>query len=474
MESARVIAATSADNVYVGPRPFETGETLYGRACEAEELLSLLIAERVVLLYSPSGAGKTSLVQACLVPAMKEEGFLAAPVIRVGLRPPGAEADAGKRYRLSALLSLEEHRPEAGRRPASALAGLTLNDYLRDAFPAPADNEDAPRPLLLIFDQFEELLRLDPTDEAAKRAFVREVGEALRDRGRWALFVMREDFVAALDPYRPALPRQLTATYRLDLLASDAAAEAIRAPAEAAGVGDVSERLVRDWISQQLVTSQGVRRPVLSGEEKDFGLTPACLAVLDKAFLIRTEHRGGAMWYELAHDRLVKPVVQDNARWRRENLVAFPFQAATWQEQGRPDKLLLGGALLRDAYRWARDNPGRLTKSEVDCLKASQDKSNRAGVSTAVKFLAMLIVAGIAGMKYEARNNELDKNLPDVSKKKPTEGRPRPEQDKLLRGVIQSLIAEPRSGREAVESATESRLLDLNKVFNITKKGLRR
>jgi hypothetical protein len=46
----------SATNPYVGPRAFKTGEHLYGRSRESSELVDLLIAERIVLLYSPSGA----------------------------------------------------------------------------------------------------------------------------------------------------------------------------------------------------------------------------------------------------------------------------------------------------------------------------------------------------------------------------------------------------------------------------------
>ena len=75
-------------NPYVGPRSFSTGETLYGRDRETKRLLNLLIAERIVLLYSPSGAGKTSLVQAALVPRLVEEGFAVLPVIRVSAEPP--------------------------------------------------------------------------------------------------------------------------------------------------------------------------------------------------------------------------------------------------------------------------------------------------------------------------------------------------------------------------------------------------
>ena len=53
---------TIRQNPFIGPRAFETGEKLYGRSRETNQLVNLLIAERIVLLYSPSGAGKTSLL----------------------------------------------------------------------------------------------------------------------------------------------------------------------------------------------------------------------------------------------------------------------------------------------------------------------------------------------------------------------------------------------------------------------------
>jgi len=61
-------------NPYVGPRPIETGERLFGRARELTELQYLLSAERIVLLHSPSGAGKSSLIQAGLIPQLRERG----------------------------------------------------------------------------------------------------------------------------------------------------------------------------------------------------------------------------------------------------------------------------------------------------------------------------------------------------------------------------------------------------------------
>lgn len=53
-------------NPHIGPRPFEPGEPLFEREHELTELQYLLAAERIVLLHSPSGAGKSSLLRAGL------------------------------------------------------------------------------------------------------------------------------------------------------------------------------------------------------------------------------------------------------------------------------------------------------------------------------------------------------------------------------------------------------------------------
>ena len=206
----------SRPNPYPGPRSFQQGERLFGRQRETAALLDLLIAERVVLLYSPSGAGKTSLVQAALAPALAAEGFRVLPIMRPGLTPD-QPAPGANRYVLSLLLGLEATRPEDAQTSLAELAGLTLADYL-DRLPAPA--EGVWHGDVLLFDQFEEILTADPTDRAAKLACFEQIGQALRDRNRWALFAMREEFVAALDPYLRPIPARFDKgrRYRLDLL----------------------------------------------------------------------------------------------------------------------------------------------------------------------------------------------------------------------------------------------------------------
>jgi hypothetical protein len=229
-------ASLARVNPYVGPRAFQRGETLYGRDREVMELLDLLIAERIILLHSPSGAGKTSLIQAALIPRLEREGFHVLPAVRVSLEPAlPAEAMAEpppNRYVLSLLLSLEQTLPDNQQTPLSELRTLTLIDYL-DRRREECEQADG---AVLIFDQFEEILTVDPTDREAKAEFFEQVGAALRDRRRWALFSMREEFIASLAPYLRPVPTRLDNTYRLELLGAASALQAIQQPAREAGV----------------------------------------------------------------------------------------------------------------------------------------------------------------------------------------------------------------------------------------------
>ena len=448
---------------YVGPRPFEPGERLYGRDREARELLDLLIAERIVVLYSPSGAGKTSLIQAALLPALQAEGFQILPLIRVNLEPPDPEEPGGQvanRYVLSMLHSLEETLPAEQRLPRATLPQLALPTYLERRLPL-ADVADG---VVLVFDQFEELLTIDPTDRAAKLAFFAQVGAALRDRRRWALFALREDYVAGLDPYVRPLPTRLSTSYRLDLLRDEAARQAIQQPARRAGVdftdaaakkliddlrrmrvqrtdgrseeqlgpyvepvqlqvvclrlwerlpaaaiaiteaevvaaGDVdsaladyyaervqavaaetrvSERSIREWFDEQLITPQGLRGQVLQEPERTQGLDNQAISALVDAHLVREEKRGGRVWFELAHDRLIEPVRKNNAAWLEAHLSLLQRRATLWDRQERPAGLLLRDRALAEAEGWASAHRDELTRAESDFLVACREARARA------------------------------------------------------------------------------------------------
>jgi WD40 repeat protein len=219
-------------NPYVGPRSFRTGEKLFGRSRETAELIDLLIAERIVLMSSPSGAGKSSLINAGVIPQMRGHGFNVFPPMRVGRSLPSDVVlpQQGNRFVVSLLLSIEEAQEH--RLPVDTLTRMTFEDYLTRCKEMDRSTDSD----LLVFDQFEEILTIDPGQRTAKQEFFEQVGRALRNRTRWALFATREEYVAALLPYGRSIPTRFATTFRLDLLSKAAATEAICEPAREAGV----------------------------------------------------------------------------------------------------------------------------------------------------------------------------------------------------------------------------------------------
>jgi len=227
-------------NPYVGPRAFERDEKLYGRDREARELTDALIAERIVLLHAPSGAGKTSLLQSAVIPRLEAEGFRVSGPLRINA-VPSRIATVRNRYIYSTVIGLAD-----GENSDPAMGQIELEGVL-EPLEEKADGSSAEH--VLVFDQFEEILRLDPTDWEGQAAFFREVGAALENQGRWAVFSMREDFMGGLDRYLGQIPLGLQTRYRLDFLERPAAMQAIQHPARDLGVDftdGAADLLVRD------------------------------------------------------------------------------------------------------------------------------------------------------------------------------------------------------------------------------------
>lgn len=224
---------------YVGPRAYRAGEELFGRDEETRDLLRLILAERIVLLYSPSGAGKTSLLTAKLSPALEQEEFhVLRPARVVGSKGSRASSGSVNSYVASLIHYWEEGRPP-DTAPLTDLGGVELNAYLTQRSwlrNHGRSNGDHPTSTFLLLDQFEEILTQDPWDCEAKREFFRQLGVALHDRDLWALIAMREEHIAGLDAYLDLLPTRLASRYRLDLLSRDKARQAIAEPAGSVGV----------------------------------------------------------------------------------------------------------------------------------------------------------------------------------------------------------------------------------------------
>lgn len=240
--------STHNGNPYVGPRPYCPGETLFGRDQEILDLFDLLLAERIVLMYSPSGAGKSSLIEAGLRPKLQEEGFEVFPTLRVSFVPVtlSQHHETSNRYILSLLLSLEESLPKEDRWDIKQLSNLTVEAYLNQRW---AGNRGE-KLKVLFFDQFEEILTLNPVDQDVKIEFFKQIGQVLRNPEVWVLFSMREEFVPALDPFLYLIPTRLKTRFRLELLTKEAAAEAIQKPAQSQKVLFTDEAL--EFLTQDL------------------------------------------------------------------------------------------------------------------------------------------------------------------------------------------------------------------------------
>lgn len=268
-------------NPFVGPRPFERQDSnlFFGRSQEASELLSLIVANRAVVLYAPSGAGKTSLLNALVVPLLEQEGGLQVyPFARVrgpalqGMNPAGI----ANIYVFYSLLSWCGSAADPNQ-----LANQTITQFLAGpltpAEPAPADDgvysiseflaepaaaEDAlPPARVLIFDQFEELFTTYPERWRDREGLFNQLERALHDDPLLrVVFALREDYVALLDPYAPLMPKHLRTRFRLERMRPEAALAAVRNPLQGTGrqfAPGVAAQLVEDLRKVRVQSASG-------------------------------------------------------------------------------------------------------------------------------------------------------------------------------------------------------------------------
>lgn len=235
------------DGPFPGPSPFSRSEArlFFGRDAEASKLVSMIIAHPVALLYAQSGAGKTSLINAKVIPLLEQRGCQVVGPTRVGGEIP-AQIDPEKVtnvFRLGVLLGLEGASTSLG-----TLAGTRLPDYLSGlGHNIPAEGR-LPPPRVLIIDQFEELFTSNEARWREREEFFEELGEACEaDRRLRVLLAMREEYIGGLAPYVSALPESLRTRFRLERLSEPSALLAARKPVE------LFERSFAEGVAEQLV-----------------------------------------------------------------------------------------------------------------------------------------------------------------------------------------------------------------------------
>ncbi|HZI20623.1 MAG TPA: hypothetical protein VEY09_18785 [Pyrinomonadaceae bacterium] len=244
---------------YVGPRPFEHKDRnlFFGRNRETSEIMSRVIAHPIVLLYSQSGAGKTSLLNAKLIPMLQKEGFetIGPTRVRGELLRSVAPENITNIYVFNALSNLAGERADL-----QLLAETTITSYLKDH----RKNPDSP--CVLIFDQFEELFNYHQGRWNDRRNLFEQLSDALSaDSLMRVIFVMREEYIAELDPYAQMLPERLRTRFRLERLSESAALEAIKMPLRGTNysfASGVAQQLVTNLRKFQIETTAGAKEAI--------------------------------------------------------------------------------------------------------------------------------------------------------------------------------------------------------------------
>jgi len=272
--------AGAADSPFRGLEPFgdsdADGALFAGRDAEIELVVANLRAARLTILYGPSGVGKSSLLHAGAVRRIRAQ----------------ASAAAATRAPAPTILLHDEWSGDPGgalARQIDVSAGIEADEpplALDEAIERWGERRRGV--LLLIFDQFEEYLRLHPEGQPdTLDKLLPEVVDRL-DLRVHVLISLRDDALSELDRFEGRMPHLFDNYLRLPQMSTAAAREAIEKPiahvnaareaADRAPI-EVEAELVDDVLAQ-------LRDPQLSSIDPDAASGPAATAdVVEPAFL---------------------------------------------------------------------------------------------------------------------------------------------------------------------------------------------
>lgn len=216
---------------YRGILPFRYADraNFFGREREISELAAKILLYRLVVLFGDSGAGKSSLINAGVIPRLENEGFQPE---RLRVRP----------FAESPFLV---ERISSGRQENRFLPSV-FADFAHDGshdsrevycslggFERAISQASREHPLVLILDQFEELFTLfEPASRVLQARILGVIAGAASQQDLAAKFVLgiREDYLGRLEIISKAYPQVFDRRLRLDLLGPDAAKRAVIGP----------------------------------------------------------------------------------------------------------------------------------------------------------------------------------------------------------------------------------------------------
>ncbi len=308
-------SSLNRDNPWPGLATFEEADSAFfhGRGVEAAELLQLVQRETLTVLFGRSGLGKTSLLNAGLYPALREEDYL--PVhIRLDHgdnAPPLAQQVFNELRKACEAWGVQATVQNSALADAQTNSPETLWEYFHRQDCEFWSRRNRLLTPVIVFDQFEEIFTIGQEHaEACARAeaFLLELADLVENRtpqsvkqalaadpanpanrfnaGRYhfrragvkLVLSFREDFLAEMERLKDVMPSLMY--NRLRLLAMDGA-QAYSVVKEAGGaLVDAAEN---DEVARCILRLAWKNEPQPAVMRKDFGkieIDPALLSVV--------------------------------------------------------------------------------------------------------------------------------------------------------------------------------------------------
>lgn len=373
-------------NPWLGLESYKEGEVIYGRDDDIRDLSQCVLNDEETLLYGKSGIGKSSILNAGILPAARRAGYL--PVI-IRLSHKGEES-----YIEQVVRALQENDVDI--REEVACKDECSEEFYEFFHRHTFYNSDGERTkLLIIFDQFEEIFTLQE-DPSKKKGFFASMADMLnnvmpdrlqekvnvvdnedlqvvdgddvddvladlnlgveqnvpdyvQDNDIHFIFTIREDFLSDFEYYSAAIPSLKQNRYGLRPISEEQALQIIMKP-----VLGLIDKSVAKLIIEKVTGREDFELDGFAEIEVDSALLSLYLNRLyeakegDKITTELIEHKGGEIISEF-YNEAISDISSSTVEY---------FERVLLNGQGRRDNVTVYDAL----------NIGKVSQHEIDLL----------------------------------------------------------------------------------------------------------